>query len=161
MSDVVAYVGLGSNLGAAEAQVLQAFDELERLPRTRVAARSSLYRSAPLGFVAQPEFVNAAARLVTALDAQALLEGLHAIERNHGRERPFPDAPRTLDLDLLLYGAAVIDAGGLRVPHPRAPERAVVLLPLTELDPDAEIPGHGRAAALLRACAAQSIVRIA
>jgi 2-amino-4-hydroxy-6-hydroxymethyldihydropteridine diphosphokinase len=163
VSEVTAYVGLGSNLGGTlgepRAQILAALEELARLPRTRLVAHSSLYRSAPLGHAAQPDFLNAVARLETGLAAEELLGELQAIERRHGRERPFPGAPRTLDLDLLLYGDATIDSPRLTVPHPRMHERAFVLAPLLELESEAVIPGRGRAAQLLAACAAQRIAR--
>ena len=156
---VTVYVGLGSNLGDPRRELLAAFDELAQLPRTRLAARSSLYRSAPLGHEAQPDFLNAVARLETDLEPEALLDALHAIETRHGRERSFRDAPRTLDLDLLLYGEARIASAQLSVPHPRMHERAFVLEPLLELDPQASIPGKGAAAALRAACAAQRVER--
>ncbi|TAN54426.1 MAG: 2-amino-4-hydroxy-6-hydroxymethyldihydropteridine diphosphokinase, partial [Betaproteobacteria bacterium] len=100
----VAYVGLGANLNGPRQQVLAALEELAQLPRTQLTARSSLYRSAPLGHLEQPDFINAVARLETELEPEALCAALQAIERAHGRERTFRDAPRTLDLDLLLYG---------------------------------------------------------
>jgi 2-amino-4-hydroxy-6-hydroxymethyldihydropteridine diphosphokinase len=156
---VTAYVGLGSNLGDPRRELLAAFDELARLPQTRLAARSSLYRSAPLGHEAQPDFLNAVARLETGLEAEALLDALQEIERKHGRERPFRDAPRTLDLDLLLYGEMQVSGPLLSLPHPRMHERAFVLAPLLELDPQASIPGRGSAAALLAACARQRVER--
>lgn len=156
---VIAYVGLGSNLDQPRRQLLAAFDELAQLPQTRLAARSGFYRSAPLGYAAQPEFLNAVARLETGLAPEALLDALHAIERLHGRERSFPDAPRTLDLDLLLYGEVQIAGPRLNVPHPRMHERAFVLEPLLELDPQASVPGKGSAAGLLAACAAQRVER--
>ena len=156
---VTAYVGLGSNLDRPRRQLLAAFDELAQLPQTRLAARSSFYRSAPLGHTAQPDFLNAVARLETGLAPEALLDALHAIERLHGRERRFADAPRTLDLDLLLYGEARIAGPRLKVPHPRMHERAFVLEPLLELDPQASVPGKGSAAGLLAACAAQRVER--
>ena len=161
MSNVTAYVGLGANLGEPRAQVLAAIDELGGIARTRVTGRSSLYRSAPLDHAAQPEFINAVARLDTSLPAERLLEALQEIERRHGRERPYANAPRTLDLDLLLYGDAVIATAVLAVPHPRMHERAFVLKPLLELDPGAVIPGRGAAAACLRSCAGQKAQRIA
>jgi len=133
---------------------------LERLPQTRVTARSGLYRSAPVGHREQPDFVNAVARLETGLAPDALWNALQAIERAHGRERSFRNAPRTLDLDLLLYGEARIDTPGLTVPHPRMHARAFVLKPLLELDPQANIPGKGSAAGLLAACAAQRVERV-
>ncbi len=161
MSETVAYVGIGSNLGEPRARVRAALDELARLPETRLLARSSLYRSAPVGYAAQPDFVNAVAKLATGLSAEALLADLQAIESRHGRERSFANAPRTLDLDLLLYGDAVIAGPGLSVPHPRMHERAFVLAPLAEVDPDAEVPGRGRAAELLARTRAQDVERLA
>lgn len=157
----VAYVGLGANLGAPHRQVLAALDELARLPGTRLTTRSGLYRSAPLGHLEQPEFVNAVARLETDLAAEALWAALQEIELAHGRRRSFRDAPRTLDLDLLLYGDASIASPSLTVPHPRMHERAFVLAPLVEIDPQAQVPGHGSARALLARCAGQTIERIA
>jgi len=156
-----AFIGLGANLGDPEAQVRRAFAALAELPRTRLIAASSLYRSAPVGVVAQQlDFVNAVAEVETALGARALLEALLAEERRFGRTREFPNAPRTLDLDLLLYGGRVIAEPGLVVPHPRMHERAFVLAPLAEIAPDIAIPGKGRAAALLAACADQKIEKI-
>ena len=161
MATVTAYIGLGANLAEPRAQLAAAFDELDRLPLTRVVARSSLYRSAPLGYAAQPDFVNAVARVETGLPPERLLAALHEIETRHGRERSFPNAPRTLDLDLLLYGDRSIERTGLVLPHPRMHERAFVLAPLVELDPEAEIPGRGRAVEWLARCAEQRIERIA
>ena len=157
---VTAFVGLGANLAAPRAQVLAAMDELDRLPQTRVTGRSSLYRSAPTGYAAQPDFVNAVARIETGMPAEQLLAELQAIERRHGRERSFPNAPRTLDLDLLLYGETRIESPALSVPHPRMHNRAFVLVPLLELAPQALIPGHGPAGDLLPACAEQRVERI-
>jgi 2-amino-4-hydroxy-6-hydroxymethyldihydropteridine diphosphokinase len=156
-----AFVGVGSNLEEPRAQVARALDELAALPRTSLHARSSLYRSAPLGYAAQPEFVNAVAALDTELAPRELLRELQALEARHGRRRSFANAPRTLDLDLLLYGDARIDEPDLVVPHPRMHERAFVLAPLTEIAPQAAIPGRGGAAACLAACAGQEIQRIA
>jgi len=154
---VTAYVGLGSNLDRPREQVLAALDELDRLPQTRVVSRSRLYRSAPLGYEAQPDFINAVARIDTGLGPPRLLAELQAIEKRHGRERSFPDAPRTLDLDLLLYGDEVITSISLTVPHPRMHQRAFVLRPLAEICPAASVPGRGTAAQLLQACAAQDV----
>jgi 2-amino-4-hydroxy-6-hydroxymethyldihydropteridine diphosphokinase len=154
---VTAYVGLGSNLDRPREQVLGALDELGRLPQTRLVSRSRLYRSAPVGHEAQPDFVNAVARIDTGLTPSRLLEELQAIEKRHGRERLFPDAPRTLDLDLLLYGDAVIATASLTVPHPRMHRRAFVLRPLAEICPAASVPGRGTAAQLLRACSTQDV----
>jgi len=158
---VTAYVGLGANLGEPRQQLEDALVAMGGLPHTRIAARSSFYRSAPVGYQAQPDFVNAVAALDTGLAPGVLLEGLQGIERRHGRERSFPDAPRTLDLDLLLYGEEQIARPGLTVPHPRMHERAFVLRPLAEIAPEALIPGRGRATELLEKCAAQDVERIA
>ena len=155
-----AYVGIGSNLKDPRAQVLQAFDELDGLPHTRVVKKSSLYRSAPMGHAAQPDFVNAVAQLETGLPAERLLAELQAVEARHGRERSFPNAPRTLDLDVLLFGNAVLDTPSLKLPHPRMHERAFVLKPLVEVFAEAIIPGRGLAAALLASCKDQEVERI-
>jgi 2-amino-4-hydroxy-6-hydroxymethyldihydropteridine diphosphokinase len=154
---VTAYVGLGSNLEHPREQVLAALEELERLPRTHLVSRSRLYRSAPLGHEAQPDFVNAVARLDTALEPPRLLAELQTIEKRHGRERPFANAPRTLDLDLLLYGENIINSASLTVPHPRMHQRAFVLRPLVEISPAASVPGRGTAAQLLQACPVQDV----
>ena len=134
----IAYVGIGSNLDDPRAQVMLAFDELDRLPHTRVVKKSSLYRSAPVGYTAQPEFVNAVAQLETGLPAERLLAGLQEIEAGHGRTRSFANAPRTLDLDVLLFGNLEIKTETLRIPHPRMHERAFVLEPLLEIAPHLE-----------------------
>jgi 2-amino-4-hydroxy-6-hydroxymethyldihydropteridine diphosphokinase len=154
------YVGMGANLGEPRAQLLSAWEALGRIPDTQVIARSSLYRSAPIGYADQPAFLNCVARLETALPAQSLLAQLQQIERGLGRARSFPNAPRTIDLDLLLYGTETLDTPNLTLPHPRMHERAFVLVPLLELEPGATIPGRGKAAELLRKCAGQSIERI-
>lgn len=155
-----AYIGLGSNLGDPIAQLCTALAALSRMPETRLAARSSLYRSAPVGDAGPPDFVNAVARVETGLAAEALLDALQEIERAHGRERPFPGAPRTLDLDLLLYGTQRIATQRLSVPHPRMHQRAFVLLPLLELDPDAQIPDLGAARDCLSSVAGQRVERM-
>ena len=136
----IAYVGLGSNLQDPVRQVETAFEELDRLPRTRVVKRSSLYRTAPVGYADQPQFVNAVAQLDTGLPAEALLDELQGLEARHGRKRSFPNAPRTLDLDLLLFGDLVLQTERLTVPHPRMRERAFVLEPLREIAPHLELP---------------------
>jgi 2-amino-4-hydroxy-6-hydroxymethyldihydropteridine diphosphokinase len=156
----LAYIGIGSNLDQPEARVGSALEELARLPRTRLSARSSLYRSTPVGYAAQPDFINAVAELDTGLAAHELLAELRSIEARHGRRRSFANAPRTLDLDLLLYGDARIDEPQLVVPHPRMHERAFVLRPLVEIAPHATIPGRGTAAACLARRADQSVERI-
>lgn len=155
-----AYIGIGSNLDEPQRHVQRAFEELARLPRTRLTARSSLYRSAPLAYAEQPDFLNAVAELETALAATQLLAALQALEAGHGRERTFRNAPRTLDLDLLLFGDAEIGEPRLTVPHPRMHERAFVLRPLLEIAPEISIPGRGPAAACLARLGAQRIERI-
>ena len=131
----VAYVGIGSNLDDPRTHVMRAFDELDRLPHTRVVKKSSLYRSAPLGYADQPDFINAVAQLETGLPAERLLSEMQEVEARHGRKRSFPNAPRTLDLDLLLFGDLRLSEPSLTVPHPRMHERAFVLKPLLEIAP--------------------------
>ena len=155
---VMATVGLGANLNDPAAQVEYALAELDRLPGTRLLARSSPYASAPVGYVDQPDFVNAVAQIETTLAPRALLVALLDIEHRHGRERSFRNAPRTLDLDLLLYGNAYFHEDGLTLPHPRMTERGFVLLPLLEIAPDTVIPGHGRAADWLTRCNDQHVL---
>ncbi len=154
---VVATIGLGANLDDPAAQVEYALAELDRLPHTRLVARSPLYASAPVGYVDQPDFINAVAQVETGLAPRALLAALLDIEHRHGRERSFRNAPRTLDLDLLLYGAARFHEPGLALPHPRMHERAFVLRPLLDIAPDATIPGRGRAADWLAGVADQLV----
>lgn len=145
-----AYVGLGSNLGDRERTLLAALDELDADPAVEVVAVSSLIDTAPVG-VEQPRFLNGVAALETELSARELLELLLELECRFGRVREGvpPQGPRTLDLDLLLYGEAEIDEPGLRVPHPRLHERGFVLSPLAEVAPGLEIPGRGTVEALL------------
>lgn len=155
-SAVAAYVGIGANLGDAAASVRQAITALSKLPHTELSAVSSLYASAPLD-AGGDDYVNAVARISTQLEAHALLQALQKIEQDFGRERMFRNAPRTLDLDLLLYGQAEMASPTLEVPHPRMTARAFVLLPLLELDPALSIPGKGAAASYLAAVADQII----
>ena len=154
-------MGLGGNLGDAAAILREAFVALERLPGTRVLRASRLYRTPAWGVTAQPDFVNAVAMIETALAPPVLLENLLRIERDAGLHRRVDGAdrwgPRTLDLDLLLYGDEVIDMPGLKVPHPHLHERAFVLVPLLEIAPDTRIPGHGAAADALAAMATSGI----
>jgi len=152
MAAVRAYVGLGANLGEPEIQVRRAIEALATLRDTRCVRASSLYRSAPIGYTDQPDFVNAVAEIETALEPRALLGELLAIETGFGRRRDFANAPRTLDLDLLLYGNAVITEPGLAVPHPRMHQRAFVLAPLVEIAGNIDVPGKGPAAVLLAGC---------
>jgi len=144
-----AFVGLGANLENPVLQVRQALSELDDIEHTTVVAASSLYRSAPVGYARQPHFINAVAKLRTGLSAHALLDALHVIENRHGRVRSIRDAPRTLDLDLLLYGALVAHEEHMTLPHPRMHERAFVLLPLAEIAPDVPVPGHAPLSRLL------------
>ena len=133
---VRAAIALGSNLDDPEAHVRRAMDEIDSLERTRVLARSSLFRTAPVGYAGQPDFVNACVLVETGLAPRALLEALLALEKRHGRVRGIPNGPRTLDLDIVLYGEERIDEPGLQVPHPRARQRAFVLDPLREVWPE-------------------------
>lgn len=155
-----AFVALGSNLGEPRQQIERAFAELDALPLTRLLARSSLYLSAPIGFAEQPDFINAVAEVETGLEPIKLLQALLEIEHRHGRFRDFADAPRTLDLDLLLYGDCVLHQHGLTIPHPRMHRRAFVLLPLAEIAPQCLIPGCGKVAELLPNVAAQSLEKL-
>ena len=156
----MAFVGLGANLDDPQRQVQQAFRELDAIAHTRVVKASSLYRSAPQGYAAQPEFVNAVAQIETGLPAERLLAELQSIEAAHGRRRSFANAPRTLDLDLLLFGDAVLDVPGLQLPHPRMHERAFVLLPLVQIAGDVVIPGRGSAKAFLGRCGTQGVEQL-
>jgi 2-amino-4-hydroxy-6-hydroxymethyldihydropteridine diphosphokinase len=159
-SSVRACIGLGGNLGDAAGAIERAFTALDALPKTRLLRRSRLYRTPAWGMTAQPDFINAAAVLATALPADALLGELLRIERAAGRDRdaqPERWGPRALDLDLLLYSDAVIAHPGLCVPHPHLHERAFVLVPLAEIAPDALVPGRGRVDGLLAMVDAQGI----
>ncbi len=156
---MIALVGIGANLGDARANVADALARIETQPGCRLVASSSLWRTAPIASSGD-DYINAVALVDTRLDAHALLAVLQAIETAHGRERPYHNAPRTLDLDLLLYGDDIIDTLQLTVPHPRMHERAFVLAPLLEVEPDAVIPGRGRADSYLPGVADQAIVRL-
>ena len=153
------FVGLGANLGDPQATVKHALAALAALPQTELVAQSSLYRTAPIQ-ASGPDFINAVAELRTALQPQALLHALQAIESAHGRERPYRNAPRTLDLDLLLFGQRVVHEPGLEVPHPRLHERAFVLQPLLELAPTLVHPRLGSLLLLLAATVDQPIERL-
>jgi len=155
-----AFIGLGSNLAEPEYQILKAFRELARLPHTRLKASSSLYRSAPVGHTDQPDFINAVALLETTLTPLQLLQALFDLEHRHGRERTFRDAPRILDLDLLMYDGLICVEPGLTLPHPRMHQRAFVLAPLLEIAPDCAIPGLGAAYPWLETCAGQRVERL-
>ncbi|NMG28504.1 2-amino-4-hydroxy-6-hydroxymethyldihydropteridine diphosphokinase [Aromatoleum evansii] len=157
---VRAFIALGANLGDTAAALDSAFAALDALPGTRLVARSGLYRTAPIGVTGHPDYLNAVAEVETTLPAQKLLNTLLTLEALHGRRRETELAPRTLDLDLLLYGDATISQPGLEIPHPRMHQRAFVLVPLAEIAPDTAIPGHGRAADLLDAVGDQRIERV-
>lgn len=157
----LAFVALGANLAEPAVQVRAALDALSRLPGSRLLRASSLYRTAPVGIRNQPDFVNAVAALDTELAPHALLAALFGIEAQFGRRRDFRHAPRTLDLDLLLYDDATLDMPELRLPHPRMHLRAFVLAPLLEIAPDCRIPGRGSAAAWLPAVRMQRIEKLA
>jgi 2-amino-4-hydroxy-6-hydroxymethyldihydropteridine diphosphokinase len=153
------YLGVGANLGDARAQVLQAVQDCAALERCRLVTSSSLYRSAPID-AGGDDYVNAVLQIATTLPPLDLLDALQAIERRHGRERPYRNAPRTLDLDLLLYGRQCIAHPRLTVPHPRLHQRAFVLVPLAEIAPGLVLPGLGPIADHLVAVADQDIERI-
>ncbi|MGH8497104.1 MAG: 2-amino-4-hydroxy-6-hydroxymethyldihydropteridine diphosphokinase [Gammaproteobacteria bacterium] len=148
-----AYIGLGSNLDDPIRQVLTAFDELAQLPDCRLVARSRLYRSDPVGVRDQPRFINAVAGLLTQRTAPALLEELKALEARHGRDRKAERwGPRTLDLDLLAYDDARVEAPDLNLPHREIASRSFVLCPLAEIAPDLLLPGQGTVGQLAAAC---------
>jgi 2-amino-4-hydroxy-6-hydroxymethyldihydropteridine diphosphokinase len=160
-----AFIALGANLGDPVRQIEQALAELACLPATRLLGRSALYLSQPVGYAGlaghpNPDYVNAVARLGTTLPPGALLAALLDIERRHGRERTFRNAPRTLDLDILLYDDLVMDAPGLHLPHPRLHERAFVLLPLAEIAPDTQVPGRGCVRDLLAGVDCHAVTRL-
>ncbi len=155
---VTAYIGLGANLGDAVATVQAATGAIGRLPQTAVMACSRLYRSAPIES-SGPDYINAVIEVTTRLAPAELLSNLQSIEREHGRERPYRNAPRSLDLDLLLYGERVINSPQLCIPHPRMHERAFVLRPLAEIAPNLVIPGRGGLAPLLLQTAEQRITQ--
>ena len=156
----IAYVALGANQAEPLAQVRAALKALTRLPASRLLRASSLYRTAPVGIRGQPDFINAVARFETTLAPHAMLAALFDVEAQFGRRRDFHHAPRTLDLDLLLYESQIIDTPHLQLPHPRMHLRAFVIAPLLEIAPDCCIPGRGRAAAWLPALSMQLIEKL-
>jgi len=155
-----AFIGLGSNLANPLTQVLQAMQDIDRLPDIRVLARSALYRSAPVGYLEQPDFINAVVEIETALEPLVLLQALLALEQANGRTREFPNAPRTLDLDVLLYDDLQHHKHGLTVPHPQMHKRAFVLQPLLEIAPDCMIPGVGAAITAMQECKDQQLEKL-
>lgn len=156
----VCFIALGSNLGESCNQLRMALADIGQLPGTSLLASSSMYRSAPVGYLDQPDFVNSVAKITTTLTPQKLLTSLLNIERRHGRERDFANAPRTLDLDLLLYDELQIDEPGLTVPHPQMHLRAFVLLPLLEIEPDCAIPAIGQAKLFMQNCTDQILEKL-
>ncbi|MEO8279437.1 MAG: 2-amino-4-hydroxy-6-hydroxymethyldihydropteridine diphosphokinase [Ideonella sp.] len=156
---VVVYIGIGANLGDPRAAVMAAIDECRAIERTQLSGVSSLYRSAPIDS-SGPDYVNAVVEAETALTPLELLASLQQIEARHGRLRPYPNAPRSLDLDVLMYDQQIIDLPDLTVPHPRMHERSFVLMPLLELAPRVEIPGRGIAEHWLASVADQAIERL-
>jgi len=156
---MIAYVGIGANLGDARANVLDALRRLALLDGTTVIETSGLYRTAPVDSNG-PDYINAVACIDTAFDPCELLAALQDIEQAHGRERPYRNAPRTLDLDLLLYGDQRIESSTLTVPHPRMHERGFVLAPLAEIAPDLHIPGVGPIRDYLPLVASQAVEKV-
>ena len=157
--EVLAYVGVGANLGDALGQLLAAHDAMGQLPNTTLVARSGIYRSAPIES-SGADYLNTVVALRTRLAPHELFAQLLRIEQAHGRARPYRNAPRTLDLDLLVYGEQRIHTATLTVPHPRMHERAFVLLPLADVAPALLIPGVGPVGPLLVAVAGQRIDRL-
>ena len=159
VSGVIAFVGVGANLGDAGRTVVEALAALGQLPACTLRRASAVYRSAPVD-AAGPDFYNAVAELTTTLSPPELLQALQAIEQAFGRERPYHHAPRTLDLDLLLHGDVRLDTPALTLPHPRLQLRAFVLRPLLDLAPDLAAPGLGPLAAWLRGVADQTLEKL-
>ena len=160
MTLIPAYVAIGANLRDPAQQVAAGVEALAMLPNTRLAAVSPLYRSAPVGYADQPDFVNAVAKIETALTPRELLDALLGIERGFGRVREVKNGPRTLDLDIVLYGDEQVNEPGLVIPHPRMQERAFVVVPLADIDPEQVVPGLGRARDLLAGVDATSLEKI-
>ena len=155
-----AFVALGANLGDPAATIRAAFAALANLPESRIKHTSSLYRTAPVGIEAQPDFVNAVAELETTLAPESLLDALLEVEQRFGRIRAEKNGPRTLDLDILFYNDLQLDLPRLTLPHPRLHLRAFVLQPLAEIAPLMALPGRGTIAAWLPAVANQGICRL-
>ncbi|SHH53101.1 2-amino-4-hydroxy-6-hydroxymethyldihydropteridine diphosphokinase [Massilia sp. CF038] len=153
---MIAYIGIGANLGDASANVDDALARLAALNGCTLLASSAKYCTAPIDSSGD-DYINAVASIDTTLSAPALLDALHGIELAHGRERPYRNAPRTLDLDILLYGDEQIDQPHLHIPHPRMLERAFVLVPLLEIAPDVTVPARGAAKNYLAAVSGQAI----
>ena len=160
-SGVVVWIGLGSNMGQAADQVEQAIAALTDAPGLELTARSSLYRTAPVGNVDQPDFINAVVRASCRIGCYVLLEALQEIEKRFGRSRDGERfGPRSLDLDLLMYADQTVSSPQLELPHPRMHERLFVLEPLTEIEGDITVPGRGRLSVLRQACLDQRVQRL-
>jgi 2-amino-4-hydroxy-6-hydroxymethyldihydropteridine diphosphokinase len=157
---VIAHIALGANLGEPSRQLRQALGLIATLPQTQLQACAAFYASAPVGYTEQPDFLNTVCRVSTQFSAEELLEALLSIESALGRQRSFANAPRTIDLDLILYGTATLDTPHLTVPHPRLHERAFVLVPLLEISPDIEIPHLGPATQFLPLVAEQRLQKL-
>ena len=155
-----AFIALGSNLQNPQAQVEQALQAIASTPQIKLINASSLYKTAPVGYDNQPDFINAVAEIETDLSPLALLHTLFAIENQHGRERSFANAPRVLDLDVLLYEALVINTEELTLPHPRMHTRGFVMLPLAEIAPKMRVGQHGDADDLAAKCDNQGVSKL-
>ncbi|UCD68432.1 MAG: 2-amino-4-hydroxy-6-hydroxymethyldihydropteridine diphosphokinase [Betaproteobacteria bacterium] len=154
------FIGVGANLDDPESGVRRAIELLGATAGVRLVACSSLYRTAPVGYLDQPDFVNAVVELETGLEPRALLAQLHSIEKQFGRKRSWRNAPRTLDLDLLLHGNQQMKSETLTLPHPRMAERAFVLIPLAEIAPDVMVGAAGTAAELLQDVSTDGVKRL-
>jgi 2-amino-4-hydroxy-6-hydroxymethyldihydropteridine diphosphokinase len=159
MSVVLAYIGIGSNLGNPVARVYQAFQDLQSIPQTECISHSPLYSSKPIG-PPQPNYINSVVALRTQLSPENLLVALQAIENAHGRRREIRWGPRTLDLDILLFGDLIMDDTHLNLPHPRLQERSFVLYPLQDIAPNLKVPGLGDLQTLLQRCPYHGLERL-
>ncbi|HYC41645.1 MAG TPA: 2-amino-4-hydroxy-6-hydroxymethyldihydropteridine diphosphokinase [Noviherbaspirillum sp.] len=159
MAQTSGYIGIGANLGDARDTVTQAIALIGKLPQTQLAATSSLFSTAPIDAGGE-DYVNAVVKINTRLQPIELLQALQALEQDFGRQRPYRNAPRTLDLDILMYGDHVISTETLEIPHPRMTQRAFVLIPLLEIDPFITIPKQGPAHSFVTAVSGQAIRKI-
>jgi 2-amino-4-hydroxy-6-hydroxymethyldihydropteridine diphosphokinase len=155
-----AYIALGSNLADPKNQVEQAIHTFAKSTDMQLNKQSSLYRTAPVGYDNQPDFINAVIEIKTNLSPLELLHHLFEIENKQGRERPFPNAPRVLDLDLLMYDQVKMETGELNLPHPRMHERGFVMLPFAEIAPDVMIGNYGLAKTLAHQCQNQGVFKL-
>jgi 2-amino-4-hydroxy-6-hydroxymethyldihydropteridine diphosphokinase len=155
-----AFIALGSNLQDPQAQVERALQTIANTPNIKLIKASSLFKTVPIGYDNQPDFINAVAEIETDLSPLELLHTLLEIEAQHGRERPFPNAPRVLDLDVLLYGNIEINTAELTLPHPRMHTRGFVMLPLAEIAPKINIRNHGYADELASKCDNQGVSKL-